>query len=544
VTVLESGIGNAMTKLVSLICLLGMAMGSAMEVKSAVAQVTPDGTLGAEKSVVTPNVDINGVNSARIDGGAKRGANLFHSFEQFNIGENGGAYFSNPDGITNIISRVTGSSTSNINGTLGVLGSANLFFINPNGIIFGANARLDIGGSFIGSTASSLRFGDGIEFSTKNSQSASLLTISVPTGLQYEANPQDIRVQGISGYLSSLRGLGLRVPSSKTLALVGGNLIIEGAFLNAPNGQIELGSIAGTSRVNLNPTDQSWTLNYQDVENFGNIRISRSFVDVAIGENIITDMSNSNTAINIRSAQLDIVGASVVRAGTLTTANGPDIKIDVQRLIMGEGATVSARTFGVGEAGNLNVNASELVKLSGSSAGGLFITTLTTDTHGEGKAGSLTINTEKLVVEDGAQIGAETRGSGNGGNLTVNAAQVELRGVNNANGDGFPIPSFLSASARNATASGGDLTINTKTLLVQDGAQVGTGTFGKGDGGNLTINAETVEVSGVGNDGPSSGLFTQANSQATGKAGNLSIITKTLLVQDGAQVSASAGWQK
>jgi filamentous hemagglutinin family protein len=113
------------------------------------AQITPDNTLGAESSVVTSNVEIQGLPSdaqgqelkvLRIDGGAIRGINLFHSFQEFNIGEGGGVYFSNPQGIENILSRVTGTNHSEILGRLGVLGNANLFLINPNGIIFGAHA--------------------------------------------------------------------------------------------------------------------------------------------------------------------------------------------------------------------------------------------------------------------------------------------------------------------------------------------------------------------------------------------------------------------
>lgn len=117
----------------------------------AIAQIIPDRTLGAESSVVTPNINIKGVPSDRIDGGAIRGSGLFHSFQELNVREGRGAYFNNPAGIENIFSRVTGINPSNIFGTLGVLGNANLFLLNPNGIIFGPNAKLDMGGSFFGS---------------------------------------------------------------------------------------------------------------------------------------------------------------------------------------------------------------------------------------------------------------------------------------------------------------------------------------------------------------------------------------------------------
>jgi filamentous hemagglutinin family protein len=132
--------------------------------------------------VVVPNVNINGINSDRIDGGAIRGSNLFHSFQEFNIDNGSGAYFSNPESISNILSRVTGNNLSNILGTLGVLGNANLFLINPNGIVFGPNARLDVGGSFFASTADSILFENGVEFAASNPEAPPLLTINIPIG--------------------------------------------------------------------------------------------------------------------------------------------------------------------------------------------------------------------------------------------------------------------------------------------------------------------------------------------------------------------------
>lgn len=151
----------------------------------AIAQITPDQTLGAESSVITPNVNIKGSPGDRIDGGATRGANLFHSFSEFNVGDGGRVYFTNPAGIQNILTRVTGTNASNILGTLGVNGNANLFLINPNGIIFGQNARLDIPGSFVASTASAVNFGNGNQFSATNHRAPALLTINVPTGAQF-----------------------------------------------------------------------------------------------------------------------------------------------------------------------------------------------------------------------------------------------------------------------------------------------------------------------------------------------------------------------
>ncbi|MBW4456277.1 MAG: filamentous hemagglutinin N-terminal domain-containing protein [Nostoc indistinguendum CM1-VF10] len=146
--------------------------------ENVLAQIVPDKTLGVEGSVVKPNVNIQGIPSDLIDGGATRGANLFHSFRDFNVWEGRGAYFANPTGVENILTRVTGGNTSNILGRLGVLGGANLFLLNPNGIVFGPNASLDIRGSFVATTADRIKLGDRGYFSAVEPQTSSLLSVS------------------------------------------------------------------------------------------------------------------------------------------------------------------------------------------------------------------------------------------------------------------------------------------------------------------------------------------------------------------------------
>ncbi|MEC4812433.1 MAG: filamentous hemagglutinin N-terminal domain-containing protein [Scytonema sp. PMC 1069.18] len=150
-------------------------------------QITPDATLGTESSQVNSHVMIKGLEGERIDGGAVRGGALFHSFSEFNVNDGQRVYFSNPNGITNIFTRVTGADISRIFGTLGVDGSANLFLLNPQGIRFGPKAQLDIQGSFVASTANSLQFPDGSEFSATNPKAPSLLTMSVTPGVQWGA---------------------------------------------------------------------------------------------------------------------------------------------------------------------------------------------------------------------------------------------------------------------------------------------------------------------------------------------------------------------
>jgi len=185
-----------------------------------VAQVIPDSTLGVEGSVVTLDVMIQGLPADQIDGGAIRGANLFHSFSEFNVGAGQRVYFANPTGIDNILSRVTGTDVSDILGTLGVNGGANLFLINPNGIVFGKNAQLDVQGAFVASTADEWVFENGT-FSATNPQAPPLLTINLTPGLQYGSNYQGA------------------IASSGRLT-VGGDLILAGRNLNL-NNQVQSG---------------------------------------------------------------------------------------------------------------------------------------------------------------------------------------------------------------------------------------------------------------------------------------------------------------
>jgi filamentous hemagglutinin family protein len=194
----------------------GMVIVAVLVSDRTIAQIVPDDTLGSERSVVTSGVTVRGVVSERIDGGATRGTNLFHSFQEFNVNEGQRVYFSNPAGVENILSRVTGNNISNILGTLGVDGVANLFLLNPNGIIFGPNARLDVSGSFVGTTANSFTFPDGSEFSATNPQAPPLLAINVPVGLQYGTNTTGTITN--TGNLAAGQGLTL---SANTLDLQG-----------------------------------------------------------------------------------------------------------------------------------------------------------------------------------------------------------------------------------------------------------------------------------------------------------------------------------
>ena len=252
----------------------------------AVAQIVPDNTLGDESSLVTPNSNVRGLPATLIEGGATRGVNLFQSFSQFNVGDGQRVYFANPVGIDNILTRVTGNSVSNIFGTLGVDGNANLFFLNPNGIVFGENASLDVAGSFLATTADSFDFGNGLGFSANNPEAAPLLSVSVIPGLQFGANPGDIQNQS---------RVGLEVQSGKNLALVGGNVSLESGILNAPGGRIELGGLKEAGNIRI---DNNFKLNFP-------IDVERADVSLSNGAQVdVAAEGGGDIAVNARSLNI------------------------------------------------------------------------------------------------------------------------------------------------------------------------------------------------------------------------------------------------
>ena len=494
------------------------------------AQLLPDNTLGKENSLV------NSINllEDRIDGGAIRGKNLFHSFKEFNIGNGRSVYFQNSTAIENIITRVTGKNQSRIMGKLGVLGNANLFLINPNGIIFGKDASLDINGSFVGSSASFIDFADGTEFSAV-SLDKPLLTISTPLGLGLD-NPGEIRVQGEGNRLSGSR-LGspfqdngtkaLEVNPGKTIALIGGDIIFEGGTLKTNSGNIELGSV-GSGKVDFTFTSQNLEFNYDRVETFKDIQLLK---DSSLQGNSLSTIPNiNNTAsIQVRGKQIYIQDGSIVlnsnqtnlaskgieinaaefleisgantkesqfsslRSQTLSAAKGGEIKVDTKKLVLKGGGSISAYNFGSKFGSNIQIKASDSVDIIGASPLRIRPSVIVTNTFSSGNGGDIEILTNRLSSLNGSTISSSTFSSGNAGNLTIDAREtIEVIGFAAIN-----LQTSLLTSLTLGIGNGGNLILNTKNLIVADGGRVDASTIGKGAAGSITINAsDKVKLAG------------------------------------------------
>ena len=490
-------------------------------VEPARSQIVPDTTL-PQNSTVTPQGNTN-----TITGGTRQGNNLFHSFESFSIPVNSEAFFDNPAGVNNIINRVTGSELSDIDGTLSANGAANVLLLNPNGIRFGENARLQIGGSFIGSTANALEFADGRVYSATNPAASPLLSINVPIGLQFGNHPGTITHRSRSGFA---------VPSDRSLTLIGGNLNVIGGRLSAPQGRIHLAAVADSGLVRFD----SDSFGYRNIDRFGNIEITDSAT--------LDTSGVGSGAIQIRGGNIAVTSGSQILARTLGDIPGRGIAIDARAFQL-QNALVSTTTLGSGAGGALIVRADDQIALSGRGFADLQQNVaqpaltgqldlrqvdngLFTGTEGTGAAGDLTLESSRVQLSEGMYVTTTTGDTGEGGNIMTRASDsVEIAGS-----------LLITGSFRETTGNSGDLTLQTQNLRLSQGGLLQTLTFGTGTGGNLTVNAtESVELrdSPSGSLGPT-GIF--ANTIfGNGTGGNIEVNTRRLTLSDGSQIGNQTG---
>ena len=515
------------------------------------AQISEDGTVSTQ---VTTTDFLNFL----IENGDRIGDNLFHSFLEFSVPTNGSAFFNNAEDIANIFSRVTGGSISEIDGLIGANGAANLFLLNPAGIIFGPNGALDIGGSFLATTADSFVFEDGVEFSAVNPQAPSLLTVNIPIGLRFRDNPGDIVNQSTffitvpnESFPNSADGL--RVNEGQSLVLVGGNVSLEGGSLRAPGGRIEIGGLAEAGIVGLNIDGSSISMSFPDGITRGDVSLTAP--GIIIPEIDVTAGGGGDIAIYARNIDIfdgsDIcagIGANSACGGLATslsssTAQAGDIIIHAQGTItLKDEISVIANDIAdsaLGTGGNINITAQSIIMKDGSNIQNV--------TSGTGNAGNITIQTGSLsLTDDGTQILPTTSGSGNAGNLLIRASgAIEIIGESIES----TLPTGLATQAQEgSTGNAGDITIEAKSLTLANEAQIQADVFrsfegevaGQGQGGNIQIDVtDFILITGVGDiSGGSSGIFASVETDATGPGGDITIKANSLTIADGGIISS------
>ena len=550
---------------------------------AAKAQITPDNTLGDENSTVTPDAIVRGDLADLIEGGAARGGNLFHSFLAFNVAEGQRVYFANPGGIESILSRVTGGDLSNIFGVLGVDGAADLFLLNPNGIVFGENATLDIAGSFYATTAAAIELGDEV-FSATEPEKSTLLTVApsvffsnyltdtsgsinnqgrlgVGENVTLAANQLDL--QGIIAAGSSLTLLATNNISVEGIIAAGSNLTLlatnDISMVNSGINTLDLDE-QGISDENLliqgnNISIVDSVISTSSQNEQGNIiLIADKTVEIRATENNIAVLNSSvdgeGTAgdISIAAANLRVidndsqteVGDATLLAVGRDSGNGGNITINVSDTVFLDGGDVATITVGdekAGTAGDIQITATHLEILNGS---GLQAST-SVDTEGaeSGDAGDVTVEVHGVLRLNGfgqterdilpSQINASTlnRGSGKSGNIHIVAGNIDMD-------DG----SFVS----NTTGIGGagDIQVTATQLQLSNGASINSSTTGNGQAGNITLDiGGTASFKGGSLDGQnSSGLFSRTFGE--GRGGDIRISTINLAVTNGARLSTLA----
>ncbi|NEO30358.1 MAG: filamentous hemagglutinin N-terminal domain-containing protein [Symploca sp. SIO3C6] len=435
-------------------------------------------------------------NNLEIVGGTQVGeANLFHSFQEFNIGELQRVDFQGV-GIENIFSRVVGGNPSNILGTLGVNGEADLFLLNPSGIIFGPNAQLNLNGSFVGTTASAIGFPNGGEFSLSSvvATDNTLLRVDPSALLLNQIN------QIPSGSIINQSQLGLEVPAGESLLLVGGDVTLDGGEIRAPGGRVELGGLSQQGVVGIESDDYSLTFP---------LGVARA--DVVLNDQAFVDVvSGGGGDITITAGNIEVLSGSRVFAGI-------------------EENTGSSSTV----AGNIVFDATGLVRVSGESsqirnnlgenatgnAGNIFEAIVNNNLFG-----SIIIGAESFELSDSALISTTSFGDGSAGIAFV-AANSEVVIDNGI---------IFTQIAEERKGDAGGIWIQAGSIALINDSELTSSAFGEGTSGLVLLDADgniLIDNSGV--------FSTVKETAIGGNALGIVIEAGSLSLNNGATVSTT-----
>jgi filamentous hemagglutinin family protein len=491
------------------------------------AAITLDNTLNTAP-INLSNYEFNETLGQRV------GHHLFFSFEQFNLNQGEIATFSGESSIQNIISRVTGGQSSFINGTIrSTIPNANFYLLNPAGLQFGAEARLDIQGSFYASTAHYLDFADGGRFNAQNPQD-SLLTIAPISAFGFLQAAAPIQVQGY-GELSPETNLitGLRVPTGQTLSLIGGDIDIQqGSFfydistnsrgatvtatqrlpsLSVPDGQLNLIATKGVGTVSLNNSEIK-------LDNFAQL------ADVSIQQQSHLDVNGQGGGqIAIRAGQF-ILEDSVLQAHTEGNISGGKIDIQAQNIALTQSAQISTQTIGSGDAANINLQATNSFSISGKNDDSVQAYPLISKTKGAGRGGDIQIQANNINISHN-DLESSADASGRGGDVKLTAQQnVTMQKA---------IIYVNAYSQEDDAGDSGSVFIEAQNIEMADG-MINVGVFGSGQGGNIQLKA-TENIDLIEN----VHLYSDAY-LGRGNGGDTIVEAKNISLKDGAFIDTTA----
>ncbi len=539
--------------------------------QSVCAEVVLDGSLGQSGALSGPDYAI------AESMGQVQGSNLFHSFSDFNLNNTESATFSGSAGITNIVSRVTGGNVSSIDGTLrSSISGADFYFINPNGIVFGENASLDVSGSFYTTTADYVNLGSDGRFDATQPTN-SVLTTSSPSAFGFLDNS----VGNISMQNTNLVGaIGQR------LSLIGGDIVIAGqgqfggdvSFLYAQSGFLDLVSVASSGEVSMLGS----TPNVANFETLGRIEINgrseisvrgapAGVITIRAGEFVmdssgidgghlgINDHSGASIDINVTGrfemglsplsdGSLPEGYASYIQASSYGASKAGDISIVADSIEL-TGATappgspwwrgytsIASRVYSTGNSGGINIIANQLRLNS--------LTGIVTQSFNVGDSGDITLNLGDLIIRGDnnfAFISTSAYNAGSAGNLIVNANNVSMQGNNGFTGLASQVTSWSQYAA-----TSGQIRLNVSNKLeILNGAHISAGVFGgTGDAGNIDITATEVNIAGIDSNGYFAGIYSNTvGDTTTGNGGDINLTATALTMSDQGQITNSTDGQ-
>jgi filamentous hemagglutinin family protein len=527
-----------------------------------------------------------------IGGGTIRGTNQFQSFGLFSVGTGDTASFNGPPVISNIIGRVTGGQQSIIDGILkSTITGANLYLLNPYGVLFGKNASLDLSGSFHVSTADYLRFNDGARFHANLSNSSTLTSAPISAFGFLSNTPAAITIQESF----------LQVPNGKTLSIIGGDISITNqspGYLYAPCGQINLVSVASPGEVNVTDfsTNSFSKLGnitiFQPSWNAGGIYADGSNYNVDPGGTIIIrggQIFFENTNLNARGnpgGTLSIKGEQLhlddtyVNTGTRGAVNHPGTGVDINvtgDVLLTNGSEIASSSVGAGRAGDIRITGGNIQLGDDDPTKSLYKNTgfygdLGSRAFGSGRGGDVYITADNLTVKNGFFINTAAQSWGDAGNVTVRANSLKLldEGSISSNGNwvgkggivdviatdvlisGKNDPNVANYTGLTGLAaqtgywsSGGLLRVTANNLQILDGGSISTTLFSTGPGADIEVTAKNILISGVVIDNRISPPDVHASidarvigTYASGTGGNISVVADSLQVTNGGFIAS------